>query len=510
MEEITMRDYLKVLFRQKWVVITVFVTVMATVAVGLMLKTPVYESSVKLLVSAQKQVEASYYTALTGSQNNQAALTQSEIVKSNPVIERAVKALGLYQKPLDYEKRFCSPLKAALVSLRVKSMNAKLKRLTPRQKEAFLFRMAVEDLKKNIKVEPLRDTNMFTITVRDFSPVGAAVIANVVSRSYVIFDLEQQLAELKLKYGEKHPAVIQLKDNIEKMIKSLNGKPLPNVEAIGPASVKIIEQATIPFEPAGIPKILTLILAFFMAVFLGIMLAFTFEYLDQTFKSPQDIEKFLNLPFLGYIPKKAGPESYHSIASQIYLLMKDKNLKSILITAALPGEGVSVITANIAKTMSSHLGQKTLIIDTNLRKPSVHNILKTPASAGLSGILEGKISLDKAVIAAGDNLAVLPAGKTKFNPVTLLESRRMQELLKAAENKYEIILLDSVNLRDYKDAVMLAVYTGGVILVINEGKTRRQAAKRAIASLEQRKAVLLGAVLNNRTFVIPKAIYERV
>ena len=86
----------------------------------------------------------------------------------------------------------------------------------------------------------------------------------------------------------------------------------------------------------------------------------------------------------------------------------------------------------------------------------------------------------------------------------------MQELLKAAENKYEIILLDSVNLRDYKDAVMLAVYTGGVILVINEGKTRRQAAKGAIASLEQRKAVLLGVVLNNRTFVIPKAIYERV
>ena len=439
-------------------------------------------------------------------------LTQSEIVKSNPVIERAVRAIGLYERPLDYEKRFCSNFKKPLIDFQVSKFKKKLAPLTEEQKKAFRFRLAVEELKKNIKVEPIRDTNLFTISVRDFSPLVAAIIANIVSRSYVIFDLEQQLAELQLKYGKKHLSVIQMRDNIEKMKKGLNGKPLSNIEAIGPASVKIIEQAQIPLKPAGPSKYLTIILALVMSLFLGVMLAFMLEYIDQTFKSPQDIEAFLNIPFLGSIPrkKKLRKESLHNLSSQIYLLMKDKNLKSLLLTSALPKEGTTTIVANLAKHLSQKQGHKVLIIDANLRNPSMHKAFKISDKSGLADVLEGRTSFERAVQDIGSNLNVLTAGKTELNPITLLDSHRMSELLKTARERYEIVLIDGANLKDSKDSIILANYVDSICFIINEGKTRRQVVKSAMASLEQKKVSLLGAILNNRTFVIPGFIYNKI
>ena len=98
------RDYVRVLFRQKDVIILTMIVVMALVCVGLVLKTPVYEASVKILITGQKQVEAPYYKALLGMNDIPENLTQSEIVKLNPVLERVVDTLHLNQKPIDYEK----------------------------------------------------------------------------------------------------------------------------------------------------------------------------------------------------------------------------------------------------------------------------------------------------------------------------------------------------------------------------------------------------------------------
>jgi len=524
--ETTLRDYLRVLFRQKAVIITTFVTVMVTVALGLMLKTPVYESSVKLLISGEKQVEAPYYRDLImGYRNVELALTQSEIVTSNPVIDRAVRATGLYQLPLDYEKSFCSPLRKIFVDIEVALFKRKLDKIPEDQRPSLLFRLATEDLKKNIKVEPVRDTNIFTIKVRNFSPIGAAIIANVVSRSYVIFDLEQQLAELELKYGEKHLSVTQLRDNIDNMKKSLSGQPMSDVDAIGPASVKIIEQAQMSLKPTGIPKPLTMLLAFFMSIFLSIMLAFGFEYMDQTFKSPREVETFLGLAFLGAALKQRSKASllikdtkketgythfYATLAEQLFMMMKDKKLKSVLLASALPSEGTSTVIANLGLYLSHKGGNKVLLIDANLRRSSLGKILGIPNITGLSDVVEGKETFDKAVHDAGHKLHVLTAGHTELNPITLLELSKTADLFKHVKDRYDVILVDSPDLQNFKDAVILAAHTDSAAIVVSEGKTRRQVVKAAIAPLAEKGANLLGVILNNRVFSIPKMIYERI
>lgn len=523
--ETTLRDYLRVPFRHKTVIIATFVIVMITVFIGLKFKTPVYEASVKMLISAKKQVEARYYRDLSGYRKTEIARTQSEIVKSNPVIERAAKAIKLDQRPFDYEKYFCSPLKMYLINLRLKMLNDKFQRLIPEQKQAFIYRKTIEDLKRNIKVEPIRDTDVFTISVRDFSPVMAAMFANVISRSYVIFDLEQQLTELQIEYGQNHSSVVQLRDNITKMRRGLTGKPISIIEAIGPASVKIIEQAHIPLEPVEADKPLILVLAFFMSGLLGIMLAFGFEYMDQSFKSPQDVETFLNLLFLGSIPKKklfAKPlikdakqetpytQAYQNLSDQIYLLMKDKHLNSILITGALPMDGTSIITANIGTYLAHKASHKVLVIDANLRDPSLHKIFKISEGPGLASVLEGKTSFEDAIQNLSPNLAVLPAGNTALNPITLLDSSKMADVLEVVRERYEVVFVDCADLKNFRDSVVLSSSLGGVALVVNEGRTRRQVVKSAIAPLQRKKANLIGVILNNRRFVIPKAIYERV
>ena len=116
----TLRDYLTVIFRHKTVILTTFVTVMISVIIGLELKTPFYVAHVKMLISAQKQIDSPYYRYLAGYEQIGVSLTQCEILTSNPVIERAVKALKFYERPSDYEKNYCSALKARLIDLKRK------------------------------------------------------------------------------------------------------------------------------------------------------------------------------------------------------------------------------------------------------------------------------------------------------------------------------------------------------------------------------------------------------
>lgn len=523
--ESTMRDYMRVLFRQKAVIFLTIAVILGATYIGLKLKTPLYESQVKLLIQAEKQLESPYYREVMSTRSLEQSLTQSEVIKSSPVIERAVQTLALYEQPLDYEKKFSSPLRGRIVDWQVERFKKTLSQYPAEAQKLYIYQTRVADLRDRIKVEPVRDTNIFVLKVSDFSPVGSAILANVISRSYVIFDLEQQLAELQLKYGEKNQVIAQIKDSIEKMSKTLNGQPIPATEALGPASVKIIEQASVPIRAAGLPKWVIGVLAVVMSIFVALMLAFLFEYMDQTFKTPEDIERFLNLPLLGFLPKRGFAENpivknmnqkslyvhcYGNLSDQIYLILKEKKIKSVLVTAALAGEGASTVLTNLALYASQKAHHKVLLIDANFRHSTIEKMAGIGAGPGLGEVLEGKVTLDKAVKEIGNGYGILAAGKTELNPVLLLDSHAFAEVIKKAKEKYEMVLVDCANLNDYRDALAVSAHVEGVAVVIKEGKTRRQVVKNAIAPLTEKKANLIGVILNKRVFSIPGFIYQSV
>lgn len=496
---------------------------MLTSIIGLQLQTPMYESYVKMLISGEKQVVSPYYRDLTGSSRSLIARTQSEIVKSRPVLERAVRALKLHERPVDYEKRFCSDLKKYLIDYRLKKLNEKLVELNPVERREVAFRRAEQYLKRNIEVESIRDTNLFIIKVKDFSAQRAAEIANVVSRSYCIFDLEQQLAELRIKFGKRHPKVIRLQNNIYHMNETLSGARIDTLSAIGKASVKTVEQANIPFSPTGQSKRIIITLALIMSIFIGIMLAFVFDYINHTFKSPQDIESFLNLPYFGSILNKrlneeviikdakkesAYTQSYRILSDKLYSTMKQDKLKTILIISAQAHEGTTSIVVNLGFCLSQKLGQKVLIVDANFRYPSIHDFFGFNNESGFVNIFDEE--KNDMIHNADPNLSVLSAGKTTNDPVAALGGGGLKKSIRSLKEKYGVVIFDCINLNNSIDAILLSTHVDGVILVVHEGKTRRQVVKNAIEPLVQNKANIIGVILNRRKHVIPKFIYNRL
>ncbi|MCB9772164.1 MAG: lipopolysaccharide biosynthesis protein [Candidatus Omnitrophica bacterium] len=523
-DELTLRDYLRIIFRHKWIVVVSILTVSAVVAFALKMQTPAYVASVKMLVSAVKETQAPNSRDITA--RSEANVTQSEIVKSTPVLERAVRAVHLDKRPLDNEKSYASPLRRNKIESEVKKINERLNKMSAAQKEYVLFRRAVDTLQRNLTVEPIRGTNLLLVSVSDFDPLVAATLANVVSRSYVIFDLEQQLAESATKYGDLHPTVTLLKGHVDQMTKTLNGEPLNNIEAIGPATVKIISQASIPTRPEGRSKKIIFALAGFLSLILGIGLAFVFEYLDPTVRSPLDLGKLVQVPLLGVIPREfrrkkildddektssvSYMSAYHELACQIRYFVNQKGLKVFLFTAPDVGEGNTSVVSNLGVCLANDFKKKVLIIDAHYHQAGVHKNFDNSVSPGLVDVLSGTIALSQACKEVVSNLWILAAGDKQVDHGSLLDSQRMADMIAEARKDFEIIFIDSADLRNYRDTVSMGHFADGIILVVSEAKTRRPAVVAALGPLQSNNFNIVGTVLNRRTFALPKFIYDRV
>lgn len=526
----TLRDLFKIFFKHKLLIIFTFIPAVIIIYVILELFTPVYQAKIRIMIVGVKTTRAPLYSPLGSSTRDQVG-TLIELVRSRHVIERVVKALKLYETPPDYEKQFASPLKKALIEYNLKKFNrlkkSRGKSLTPEEEQSILIENAIDTLINNIGAQPVAGTNLFEIYVNDLSPIRAAIIANSVSRSYLIFDIEQQTAELQLQYGEKYEQVIQLKNYVKNLEETLDGRILPDIDAMGPSSIKIVEQATAPNVPAQVvDKIRIRMVVSVMSIALGLVLALIVEYFNQTFKSPTDIETFLNIQVLGSIPKRKFKDklpigrdtnpatdytlSFHRLSERLSLMMQEKNLRSVLITGVESPESIATVIAGLGICSARRGDKKVLIIGANLRDSSLSEIFNISNKLGLADVLEGRSLFEDVVQNLEPNLYILPRGDTISNPTTLLSSPSMADVISSAEKNYEILFLYGANIRDFTDAIILSTIINGVILVIDEGKTKRQVVKSAIAPLEQGKANLIGAILNSRTFVLPKWIYDRI
>lgn len=521
--DITFRDILRVLFRYKLVFFCVLVVLMTATYISVELRIPQYVSSVKILVSdhMQKDVE---YTRIIGQGSY--IETMMLLAKSKPVLDRTIRVLKLDQRPFDYAKPYASYIGKILIDHEVDQLESTFEEMNPGGKKAFLANRAMNMLLDNISVGPMGEAaSMFSISYTDYDPRNAAIIANVISRSFIIFDIEQQIAQLSLTYGEKNATIVKLRHHIKKLEDSLDGRWLPDIEAMGPASIKIAGQASLgvalPLRPS---KAIALVIAFVLSVIFSVMLAFAFDHFDHTFKSPKDVEEFLNVRSLGSIPKtksngkllveQSKPDakyvqSIHDVSAHIYSLMRDKNIKSFLITNAEGLRDNLTIIANIGIDLANRTEKKVLIIDADLRGTfAVSKFFKISNKIGLADVIQRKASLEESLVSLDTNLYLLPAGNTVLNPHSIIESLELSDLIKKAKEQFDFVFIHCADLKNVKDAIVLSSYIDGIALVISEGKVRRQIIETAIAPLKQKKANIIGAIIYNRRYFIPKIIYK--
>lgn len=327
--------------------------------------------------------------------------------------------------------------------------------------------------------------------------------------------------------------------------------------------VKIIKPAIEPRGPINPPKTaLTGLIGVLMGTIFGLVFAFVSETLDTSIGTIEDVEDYLSVPVLGIIPhigmeeiqdiiaeksheerdikalernarlvshfapRSPITESFRSLRTNIQFMGMEKGLKSLLFTSATHGEGKTITALNLALTMAQ-MGHKTLIVDCDLRRPSIYKVFGIDKEPGLTDIILGNCDVQEALrtvtdIMVGqmgmeeimmtpgiDNLSIINAGTKVLHPAELLSSTKMAELITQFEEDFDIVIFDTPPVLPATDAAILGSKTGGVILVYQVGKIARGALRQAKVRMENVKAEVFGTVLNGLTAKISPDLYGK-
>ena len=253
-----------------------------------------------------------------------------------------------------------------------------------------------------------------------------------------------------------------------------------------------------------------LALGLLAGLMLGVLLALAFEYLDDTLKSPEDLEKQLGLSVLGVIPLLKAPltpikaledprsafsEAYRSVRTALQFSTDSGVPRCLLVTSATPSEGKSTTALTLAKNFAQ-LGKRVLIIDGDLRNPSLHRSLGKPNETGLSNYLAGASKATEVILATDvPGLMYMPTGPLPPNPAELLMGPKMVSLVSIASEKFDQVIIDGPPVMGLADAPILANLAHGTLLVVEAGETRIGVAKNALKRLYAARAHVIGALL---------------
>ena len=288
-------------------------------------------------------------------------------------------------------------------------------------------------------------------------------------------------------------------------------------EEIQTVNVWVVEKAQIPRKPVRPKKSLNILLGIIVGLFGGIGLTFFFDYLDNTIKSPDDVETRLGLAVLGMVPllhakegnieeiflkkpQAAFSEHYKNLRTALLLSSASKPPQNILVTSMGPEEGKTVTSLNLALTIAES-DYSVVLIDSDLRKPRIHTIFGLNNAKGLSTYLAGTSSSINIIKGPKENLSIITAGPLPPNPSELLGSHKLFELIRVLKERYNIIIWDSPPLMTVTDGLILSKVLDGTVIVTKAGKTTYDIVRRGLKAIKGRRSSdseshVLGVVIN--------------
>ena len=335
--------------------------------------------------------------------------------------------------------------------------------------------MTVVELRDKLDVSITRDTQLLKISVRDEDPAEAARLANAVASTFVAQQDELSVTR--------------------------------------PGTVSIVESAEAPDSPVSPNLRLNILLAVVVGFILAGGLALLLEYLDDTVKSPDDVKTVAGLPVLGEVGRwrsqkgeihlvkrgeRAGErEAYSMLRTNVRFSTLSKSVQVILVTSTNANEGKSTTAANLAVAVAE-TGKKVALVDADLRRPSLHRAFGLENRVGLTSALLKDASLDGDVLRPAPfyTLSLMTSGPLPPNPAELLEWEGFDALLERLKREVDLVILDSPPVLAVADARILAAKADATILVIDTGRTRAGAVRKALQALATANADVLGVVLN--------------
>lgn len=442
MEEINIKDLLSYL--KKYIFIIVLVAAFFLIEIIIYdknIKTPMYSSSTTLVLT-QANENTNMNTTITQNDiniNQKLVKTYSQIIKSKLVLQQVIDNLKL-----DY---------------------------------------TVGELSGKISVQSVQDTEILRISVKDKDKKKTAIIANEVAEVF-----------------SKEVAQIYQLNNIS-----------------------IIDKAVVPTGVCNNTLKRDMVLAVFVAVALSVGVLFVIYYFDDSVKLSDNLEEEIKMPIVAKIfksdvksrkksdkeelliakhPKSVVSESIKELRTNLQFSSVDDQMKTILVTSSLPGEGKSFVSANLAIAFAQ-LGKRVLLVDCDMRKGRQHKIFKIPNTNGLSDLLLDDVkSMNKYISkdiesAKVDKLSIITRGTVPPNPSELLNSKKNKMLVKLLKERYDFVIFDGAPCNGLTDSIIMSTLVDQVVIVTSEGDTPKEMLEETKKSLENVNAPIAGVILNN-------------
>jgi receptor protein-tyrosine kinase len=430
---VELRDYLKVVRRRWRVIVTSMLVVVAIAAIVTFRTTPEYQSSSRLFVSTTEQSTSDAYQG--GLFSIQRVSSYADLVNGQELAKRVIDDLKLNMEPAE--------------------------------------------LSKEISATVVPDTVILEISATDPDPRRAQTICRTVAQ-----ELSEFVSDLETPPGQTN----------------------------APIKASIVDSANLPETPISPQPLRNLGLALVLGLLLGVGLAVIRELLDTTVKGHDDISQITDTPVLGGIlfdsdapkqplltdlsPHSPRVEAFRILRTNLQFVDVDRKMKVFVVTSSVPGEGKTSTASNTALALQT-AGQRTLLIDGDMRRPQLAKLFSLEGTVGLTSILLGRISLDEAVQEhRPSGLSVLTSGTLPPNPAELLQSDAMRHLLIEARVEYDMIVIDAPPLLPVTDAALIASQADGAVVVVRQGKTTRDQFRHSIERLNAVGARALGVTLN--------------
>jgi polysaccharide biosynthesis transport protein len=432
---VTIQDYARIL-REQWLVLVLTVLIgMGAAVTAFLVRPPEYTARLTMYVSSQGS--DSTIAAFQGAQLSQERVTSYvELVSSRRVAEDVARALRLDIDP--------------------------------------------DQLAQRITATSGLDSVLIDVAVEDTSAQSAALVANTV--------------------GDVFTALV---DELERPVN-------PNLPQ--PVAVRVVQPAAVPTEPSSIGLPVALALGFVAGLAAGVGVALARNALDTSVKSLDVLSAASGVPNLGAIahdgrvprrpltvheePHSPRAEAFRQLRTNLQFVDVDTPRKVVVVTSPMPTEGKSTTVANLAIALAS-AGARVLVVEADLRRPKVADLLGLERAVGLTSVLSGQVDLDDAVQAWADGtFDVLASGPLPPNPSELLASQQMRSLLAELRRRYDTVLIDSPPLLPVTDAAAMSPAADGVILVCRFRRSTRGQVEAAVSAVRAVSANLLGTVFS--------------
>ena len=469
------REFGRVLREQWWLILLCIVVTTFAAAAYTSTQDKEYEASAKLLLQADNFDASLAGTGVGGVDPNRQAATDAQLLASPVIAQRVTKKL-----------------KEPLLGISVKSSS-----------------------------NP--DSNIETVTVRDKNPKRASRFANEFARQFIEFRKENSKARYQKALNTVQAKITQTRKGTAPFFTLLGqSRQLKLLISLQTGDAQLVQPATAPKKAVSPKPARNIALGVIVGILLGLGFAFLRDRLDRRIKTEDALEKLLpGVPVVALVPepgrrrasKLMTAEGYHTLAANLSLLSRDRPLSTLLITSASPGEGKSTVAVNLGLAMIEK-GQSALVLDADLRRPSVSQRLNADRRLGVASILAGDGQLEASVqtmpvepgsnghgpsIALSGELPVVSAGPQPSNVQLLISDRSLSSLLEATKQRTEVAIFDGPPVGSFADMLPLAKEVDGVIVVVRLYYSRsdhmeRFASQLANAGIEPIGVVVLGAV----------------